>query len=48
LSKDLEILVLLCLPCFQAILAQSKKGMMEGKGLSEEEFWSEVEKSNIF
>lgn len=42
-DEDLENLVLARSPRFQAMLEKSRRSMKEGKGLSEEEFWSAVE-----
>ena len=44
-DEDLENLVLARSPRFQAMLAKARHSIREGKGLSEEEFWSKVEKS---
>ena len=44
-DEDMENLVLARSPRFQAMLAKSRKSIMDGKGLSEEEFWSEAGKS---
>ena len=41
---DLERIVLARSPRFQALLARSRRSIAEGKGLSEQEFWSQVEK----
>jgi prevent-host-death family protein len=40
---DLERIVLARSPRFQALLARSRRSITEGRGLSEEEFWSRVE-----
>ena len=42
---DLERLVLARSPRFQALLARSRRSLAQGKGLSEQEFWSEVAKT---
>ncbi len=42
-DEDLENLVLARSPRFQAMLEKSRQSLKEGKGLSEEEFWSAVE-----
>ncbi len=42
-DEDLENLVLARSPRFQAMLAQSRQSIEEGKGLSEEAFWSAVD-----
>jgi prevent-host-death family protein len=41
---DLERLVLSRSPTFQALLAKSRRSIAAGKGLTEEEFWSQVDK----
>ncbi len=46
-DEDLENLVLARSPRFQAMLAKSRKSIMDGKGLSEEEFWSEMVKNKL-
>lgn len=45
-NEDLENLVLARSPRFQAMLEKSRRSIEEGKGLSEEEFWSTVERRN--
>jgi prevent-host-death family protein len=45
-NEDLENLVLVRSPRFQAMLEKSRRSIEEGKGLSEEEFWSTVEQHN--
>jgi prevent-host-death family protein len=42
-DDDLEHLVLGRSPQFQALLAQSRQSIQEGKGLSEEDFWAAVD-----
>ncbi|PKO20651.1 MAG: hypothetical protein CVU38_18990 [Chloroflexi bacterium HGW-Chloroflexi-1] len=42
-DDDLERLVLARSPRFQALLAQSRRSIQEGKGLSEEAFWAAVD-----
>ncbi len=41
-DEDLENLVLARSPRFQALLEKSRRSLQEGKGLSEDEFWSAV------
>lgn len=43
-DEDLENLVLARSPRFQAMLARSRQSIEEGKGLSEEAFWSAVDR----
>lgn len=42
-AEDLENLVLARSPRFQAMLEKSRRSIGEGRGLSEEEFWTAVE-----
>ena len=42
-DDDLENLLLTRSPQFQAMLEQSRHSIREGKGLTESEFWSQVE-----
>ena len=43
-DEDLEDLVLVRSPHFQAVLKKSRRSLKEGKGLTEEEFWSAVKR----
>ena len=43
-EDDLERLVLSRSPRFQALLAKSRRSIAAGKGLTEQEFWSQVAK----
>ena len=43
-DEDLENLILARSPRLQSMLEKSRRSIKEGKGLSEEEFWSAVEK----
>jgi prevent-host-death family protein len=45
-DEDLENLILVRSPRFQALLDKSRQSIKAGKGLSRDEFWSEVEKRN--
>ncbi len=42
-EDDLERLVLARSPQFRALLEQSRSSVREGKGISEETFWNEVD-----
>lgn len=44
-DEDLENLLLSRSPRLQAILNQSRKSIKDGSGLSEEEFWGAVQRS---
>ncbi len=43
-DDDLERLILARSPRFQALLAKSRQSIVEGKGLSNKEFWKAVAK----
>jgi prevent-host-death family protein len=43
-DDDLENILITRSPRFQAMLAQSRESIRAGKGLSEEEFWSAVDR----
>jgi prevent-host-death family protein len=45
-DQDLEDLLLARSPRFQAVLEKSRRSLKKGKGLTEEEFWSEVNLRN--
>lgn len=43
-DEDLEHLVLSRSPRFRAILEESRRSIAEGRGMSEEEFWTAVDR----
>lgn len=45
-DDDLEMLLISRSPKFQAMLEQSRESIRRGEGLSEEEFWSAVNKDD--
>ena len=47
-DDDLEQLVLSRSPRFQMLLNRSRKSIVEGKGLSREEFWQKVSEQDIY
>jgi prevent-host-death family protein len=46
-DDDLERLVMSRSPQFQALLDQSRQSIAEGKGLSHDEFWRQVEAGKV-
>jgi prevent-host-death family protein len=47
-DDDLERLVISRSPRFQALLDQSRKSIVDGKGLSREEFWQKVSEQSMY